>query len=129
MEDIKRITEETANELADSLEEFLKSAEAFESAFNTKMEVYMKECQRAAASKFLDYMHKYACATFLTRWYWLRKARKCNDALRDIIRFNEESFNQKRIHHKQPVVTNPFFNENKKRSYDRTTAKEGRQSD
>lgn len=114
MEDIERITEETANSLADAFAEFLESAEAFESAFNAKMEVYMKECQRAAATKFVEYMHKYACATFLTRWYWLRKARKCNDALKGIIQLNEECFKQKEVYKKEPVVTRPFFNGNKK---------------
>ena len=93
MEEFERITEKTAQELADAFAGFVESAEAFESAFNARMEVYMNECQRAAATKFVEYMHKYACATFLTRWYWLRKARKCNDALNGIIEFNEECFN------------------------------------
>ena len=97
MEDIERIriTEETANALADAFAEFLESAEDFRSAFEARMGVYMTECQRAAASKFLGYMHKYANSTFLTRWYWLRKARKCNDALKDIIQLNEDYFNIK----------------------------------
>ena len=92
MEDIKGITQETADDMLKVLQEFNESAEAFRSAFEARMEVYMTECQRASAMKFVEYMHKYANGTFLTRWYWLRKARKCNEALKGIIQLNEEYF-------------------------------------
>lgn len=92
MEDFKGITRETADDMLKVLQEFNESAEAFRSAFDARMEVYMTECQHKAAEKFVNYMHKYACSTFLTRWYWLRKARKCNDALKGIIQLNEEYF-------------------------------------
>ena len=92
MEDFKCITQETADDMLKVLQEFNESAEAFRSAFEARMEVYMTECQRAAAMKFVEYMHKYANSTFLTRWYWLRKARKCSDALKGIIQLNEECF-------------------------------------
>jgi hypothetical protein len=92
MEDFKGITQETADDMLKVLQEFNESAEAFRSAFEARMEVYMTECQHASAMKFVEYMHKYANGTFLTRWYWLRKARKCNDALKGIIQLNEEYF-------------------------------------
>lgn len=92
MEDFKGITQETADDMLKALQEFNESAEAFCAVSDAQMEVYMDECQRAAAMKFVDYMHKYANGTFLTRWYWLRKARKCNEALRGIIQLNEEHF-------------------------------------
>ena len=92
MEDFKGITQETADDMLRVLQEFNESAEAFRSAFEARMEVYMTECQRASAMKFVEYMHKYVDGTFLTRWYWLRKARKCNEALKGIIRLNEECF-------------------------------------
>lgn len=92
MEEFKGITQETADDVLKVLQEFNESAEAFRSAFEARMEVYMTECQRAAAMKFVEYMHKYANGTFLTRWYWLRKARKCNEALKGIIQLNEEYF-------------------------------------
>ena len=92
MEDFKGITQETADDLLKVFQEFNESAEAFHSAFGARMEVYMTECQRASAMKFVEYMHKYADSTFLTRWYWLRKARKCNEALKGIIQLNEEYF-------------------------------------
>ena len=92
MEDFKGITQETADDMLKVLQEFNESAEAFRSAFEARMEVYMTECQRASAMKFVEYMHKYANGTFLTRWYWLRKARKCNEALKWIIQLNEEYF-------------------------------------
>ena len=94
MEDFKGITQETADDMLKVLQEFNESAEAFRSAFEARMEVYMTECQRASAMKFVEYMHKYACGTFFTRWYWLRKARKCNEALKGIIQFNEKYFKQ-----------------------------------
>ena len=92
MEEFERMTQKTADELTKAFEEFNEAAEDFRASFETSMEVYMNECQRAAAMKFVDYMHKYMCGTFLTRWYWLRKARKCNDALKGIIQLNEECF-------------------------------------
>lgn len=92
MEEFKGITQETADDLLKAFQEFIESEEAFHSAFDARMEVYMDRCQQAAAMKFVGYMHKYASGTFLTRWYWLRKARKCNDALKGIIQLNEEYF-------------------------------------
>ena len=92
MEDFKGITQETADDMLKAFQEFNESAEDFRAAFDASLEVYMNECQQAAAMKFVEYMHKYADGTFLTRWYWLRKARKCNDALKTIIQFNEENF-------------------------------------
>lgn len=92
MEDFKDITQVTADDLLKAFKGFNESAEAFRSAFDATKEVYMDRCQQAAATKFVEYMHKYADGTFLTRWYWLRKARKCNEALKGIIQLNEEYF-------------------------------------
>ena len=89
MEDFKGITQETADDMLKVLQEFNESVEAFRSAFDARLEIYMDRCQQAAAMKFVEYMHRYA---FLTRWYWLRKARKCNEALKGIIQLNEEYF-------------------------------------
>ena len=92
MEDFKGITQETADDMLKAFQEFNESAEVFRAEFDASLEVYMNECQQAAAMKFVEYMHKYADGTFLTRWYWLRRARKCNDALKGIIQLNEEYF-------------------------------------
>jgi len=89
MSDYKGITQETADDMLRVLQEFNESAEAFRSAFEARMEVYMTECQRAAM-KFVEYMNRYVNGTFLTRWYWLRKARKCNEVLHEIIQLNEK---------------------------------------
>ena len=99
MEDFKGITQETADDMLRVLQEFNEASESFRSVFEARMEVYMTECQRAFAMKFVEYMHKYADGTFLTRWYWLRKARKCNEALKGIIQLNEEYFNIDRHEH------------------------------
>lgn len=69
MEDFERMTQETADGLIEAFKEFTETAEAFRSVFESRMEVYMTECQRASAMKFVEYMHKYADSTFLTRWY------------------------------------------------------------
>ena len=90
MEDFESITQETADEMLKVFQEFNESVDAFRSAFEANMKVYMNECQRATAMKFVEYMHKYADGTFLTRWYWLRKARKCNEVLKEIIQLNEK---------------------------------------
>lgn len=89
---IKGITQETADNMLKVLQEFNESAEFFCSALDARTKVYMDRCQQAAAMKFIGYMHKYANGGFLTRWYWLRKARKCNEALKGIIQLNEEYF-------------------------------------
>lgn len=89
----EKITQETADNMLKALQEFNESADFFRSAFDARMKVYMDECLRAAAMKFVEYMYKYADSTFLTRWYWLRKARKCNEALKGIIQLNEVSKN------------------------------------
>lgn len=92
MEDFKVITQETADDMLKALQEFNEASEAFRATFEASMEVYVERCLQAVAMKFVDYMHKYACGTFLTRWYWLRKARKCNEALKEIIQLNDECF-------------------------------------
>lgn len=92
MEDFKGITQETADDMLKAFQELNESVDNFCAAFDASTKVYMNECQRASAMKFVEYMHKYADGTFLTRWYWLRKARKCNEALKGIIQLNEEYF-------------------------------------
>lgn len=102
MEDFKGITQQMADDMLKALQEMNESTEAFRSAFDARMEVYMDRCQQAAAMKFVEYMHKYANGTFLTRWYYLRKARKCNEALKGIIQLNEEYFK----HYDNPELLN-----------------------
>ena len=92
MEDFKGITQETADDMLKAFQEFNEASEAFRASFDAMTEVYMDRCQQAVAMKFVEYMHKYTNGTFLTRWYWLRKARKCNEALKGIIQLNEECF-------------------------------------
>ena len=87
---INEVSSETAEELSKAFEEFNKSAEEFCDKFDKHMKAYMESCVRATAMMFVDYMYRYANGTFLTRWYWLRKARKCNDVLKEIIQLNEE---------------------------------------
>lgn len=91
-EDIKSMTEETAEALAKAFSDFNETAESFNEAFEGYMKVYAREVQFATARKFVDLVHRACCSTILTRWYWMRKARKCNDVLMEIINFNNVNF-------------------------------------
>ena len=90
MSDYKGITQETAEEFSKAFEEFNRSAEDFRDKFDKSKKAYMQNCVRETAWVFVGYMYKYANSTFLTRWYWLRKARKCNEVLHRIIQLNEK---------------------------------------
>lgn len=89
-EDIKSMSEETAQELAKAFSDFNEQAEAFNKAFDENLRLYALETRRACAMKFVDMVHKVVCSSILTRWYWKRKARKCNDVLIRIIEFSKE---------------------------------------
>lgn len=95
METIKGVTEETAQELIKVFEEYNESCKDFEKAFEGTVKVYINNCELAAAGKVIAYAEKYANATFLTKWYWLRKLRKVNEALLGLCQFDEEYFKQK----------------------------------
>ena len=86
------MTEETAEALAKAFSEFNETAESFNETFECCMKVYAKEVLYATTGKFVDLVHKACCSTILTRWYWMRKARKCNDVLMEIINFNNVNF-------------------------------------
>ena len=60
---------------------------------------------REAAAKYINYMEKYVNATFLTRWYWLRKARKANEALKGVAVMNEDFFKNKKVYEKKQETT------------------------
>ena len=51
MEDFKGITQETADDMLNALQEFNEASESFRATFEARMEVYMTECQRASAMK------------------------------------------------------------------------------
>lgn len=92
MEEIEKMSEETAQELISAFEDMNKDLDDLKSNISH----FQKSVQIELAVKFVGYMEKYANATFLTRWYWLRKARKVNEAAKDIIQFDESYFKKKK---------------------------------
>ena len=86
------MSQETADALIDAFGKFNENIETSRDMLERFNRVVNQEMARQVVDKFLGYVEKYTCATFLTRWYWLRKARKCNEALKGIIQLNEEYF-------------------------------------
>lgn len=86
------ISQETADELCKAFEDFLKTAEETHGMVDKFFGNCLRDAQMKATEKYLHYIEKYVNATFLTRWYWLRKARKMNEALLEVVRMNNEHF-------------------------------------
>ena len=96
-ENFEMISQETADELCRAFGSFVDTAEHMHNTVNKFWECCLAECMREAGMRYIDYMEKYVSATFLTRWYWLRKARKMNEVLKEVAEMNEEHFkNEKR---------------------------------
>ena len=84
------MTEEQANELLKVLEEMNQSSEEFANQFDKTIELFIIECRRSVAEKFVTYTHKAVSSTFITRWYWMRKAKKCCVTLKEICDISKE---------------------------------------
>lgn len=82
--------EEMAQELLKAFEDFNEASEEFEKTFDESMKLFMDECRLHAAEKLITYSHKATCATFITRWYWIRKAKKCCCVLKEVIDMSKE---------------------------------------
>lgn len=87
-----RISQETADGLCKAFEDFSKTAEETHDMVDKFFSSCLRDAQMKATEKYLRYMEKYVNATFLTRWYWLRKARKMNEALLEFVKMNNEHF-------------------------------------
>ena len=92
-EEIKGITEETAQELCEAFDDFIKTSEEMAKKTHEFLGLAYKEAIRCATMKFIDYCEKYVNATFLTRWYWLRKAKKMPQVLREMEKLYNEHEN------------------------------------
>ena len=68
--------EDEMKEFATTLEDGMKAFDEFSKVFEEKFGVLSHEIKLKCAEKFICYADKYSHATFLTRWYWLRKMRK-----------------------------------------------------
>ena len=65
-----------AEEFAKTLEDGLKSLDEVSNAFEEAFGVLSKEIKLKCAEKIIYYSGKYSNATFITRWYWMRKMKK-----------------------------------------------------
>lgn len=88
--EMKPMSQETADALIDAFETFNKSMEESREIFGKFHNVINQEMARQVVDKFLGYVEKYTCATFITRWYWKRKAFKMAQAVKDVSNFLNE---------------------------------------
>lgn len=85
--EIKPLSKETADALIDAFKNFYKSMEMLQDVFEKFNEVVNKELARQCVYKFFLYAEKYANATFITRWYWKRKAIGVAKTVKDVSDF------------------------------------------
>lgn len=78
------MSEETANGLIEAFEELNKTNEEFEKTLKNVIPQMEKEIRLKVAERFVYYIDKYSHASFLTRWYWLRKAKRFIHGVNDI---------------------------------------------
>ena len=104
-ENFKMISQETADELCRAFGSFVDTAERMQDTVDELWGNCLTACMREVAAKYINYMEKYANATFLTRWYWLRKARKVNEALKGVAAMNEDHFKNKKVYEKKQETT------------------------
>ena len=88
-DDIKPVAEETAAALAKAF------SEAYEATTVVGSDTIREACKKlaimAACTRISGYMKKLSDATFLTRWYWLRKISKAEDHMAEMV----EKFREK----------------------------------
>ena len=92
---ITPISEEMANQLIKAFEDCNKAT----AELHEKVEEFIVEACRAAAvemvGRVVRYSEKCVKATFLTRWYWYKKAKKAYSDLFDTCDFIEKHFKNK----------------------------------
>lgn len=84
VEEFKKMSEETAQELAEVFEELNKSAQAYCDKFAVLCKNATKSLIMSATGRMLHYAEKYTNATFITRWYWRRRLVNLVKAIREI---------------------------------------------
>jgi hypothetical protein len=72
--EIEPMSQETADALIDAFQKFNENMGVTQETLANFNKVINQEMARQAVDKFLGYVEKFTCATFLTRWYWKRKA-------------------------------------------------------
>ena len=76
METKEKEFKELSEEFVRVLEDGMKASEEFSKAFERTYGVLLQEVKLKCAEKLIYYADKYSHATFITRWYWMRKMKK-----------------------------------------------------
>ena len=87
---IELMSQETADEIIDAFGKFNENFETSRDMLERFNSVVSKEMARQVVDKFIGYVEKYTCATFVTRWYWKRKAFKIAQAVKEVSNFLNE---------------------------------------
>lgn len=87
---IELMSQETADEIIDAFGKFNENIETSRDMLERFNSVVSKEMARQVVDKFIVYVEKYTCATFVTRWYWKRKAFKMAQAVKEVSNFLNE---------------------------------------
>ncbi len=93
MEEIERISEDTAQGLIDAFEQFNKEAERTKLNLQQFNEIICREVVVKFVEQFLHHNNKYTYATILTRWYWKRKVKHDIKGLKEFNDLLEKEFN------------------------------------
>ena len=83
-QEFERMSEDTAQSLIEAFDEMNKANEEFEKTLKRFIPQMEKEIRLKVAERFVYYIDKYSHASFLTRWYWLRKAKRFIHGINDI---------------------------------------------
>ena len=93
MEELERMTQDTAQGLIDAFEQFNKESERTRlnlQQFNT---IVWRELVIKFVEQFLHHNNKYTYANILTRWYWKRKVKHDIKGLRELNDLLEKELN------------------------------------
>lgn len=85
--EIKPLDEKMAQELADAFSKCLEDTEKISGMFEHIFQLAMQEAVTASACTVVKYATRAVKATFLTRWYWDRKARKAYNNFFDMCEY------------------------------------------
>lgn len=83
-QEINQTSEDLAQSLIMAFEDFNKANEEFEKTLKNFLPQMEKEIRLKVAERFVHYIDKYSHGSFLTRWYWLRKAKRFIHGINDI---------------------------------------------
>lgn len=89
---IRKICEDSANELSRAFEEVAKSIAETGKELNSLMDSIMKQSVAEAYIEEMKWMDKLVCSYWLTRWYYRMKYRKAKYARIQAERYYNQNF-------------------------------------